>query len=147
MLAAGDSVVHLPTMNRRLPLHFSATYWRALSGVLLLVYLVRAVIPAGYMPAHFLVKGGSLPGMTICVQGLSASTKRILALEEKRQTEPQMLDCAVGFVTSQAALSFTAAPAFISVVADLQFALWLTAVETVQLAVRGPPLGSRAPPF
>jgi hypothetical protein len=134
-------------MDRRLPLHSFATYWRAWSGVLLLVLLLRAMIPAGYMPAHSPVKNGSLPGITFCVQGLSASAIKFFTLEDKRQTEPQILDCAVGLSLSQAALSFTATLAFISVAADEQLAVWPMAIDIMQLAVRGPPVGSRAPPL
>ncbi len=132
-------------MSRRLPLPCFATYWRTLSGALLLVFLLRATIPVGYMPAHTSGPAG-LPGMTFCVQGVSAGAIKNLAFEDKRQAEPAVLDCAVGLLISQAALPLTAAALFIPVAADVRPAFRLMAVYIMQLAVRGPPLGPRAPP-
>lgn len=121
------------------------TYWRAFSGVLLLVFLLRAMIAVGYMPGAAHQSGGL--GMTLCVKGLPASAVKLLALEHPQDhTEPQMPDCAFGVAVSQAALPFTAT-AFIATVSDLPRPIaWRVAIHAFQLVVRGPPLGSRAPP-
>lgn len=123
----------------------SGTRWRAFSGLLLLVFLLRAMIAVGYMPGIASPSGGL--SMTLCVKGLPTSVVKLLALEHPQDhAEPQMLDCAFGFAVSQAALPFTAT-ALITIVSNLtQPIAWRVAIHAFQLVVRGPPLGSRAPP-
>ncbi|NYT64088.1 hypothetical protein H0A66_17360 [Alcaligenaceae bacterium] len=121
------------------------TRWRAFSGALLLVFLLRAMIAVGYMPSAA-PQSGRL-GMTLCVNGLSASVVKLLALEHPQDhAEPQMPDCVFGWAVSQTALSFSTI-AFIAVTfSRARPTAWRVAIHAFQLVVRGPPLGSRAPP-
>ncbi|MGP1614648.1 MAG: hypothetical protein ACTS5Y_06270 [Pollutimonas bauzanensis] len=133
-------------MNRRMLLRLFGTRWRILSGALMLAFLLRAMIPAGYMPAQSYAAPGP-SGLTFCVKGLPASIANILAGDKSPipATTP-MPDCVFGIVAGQAVLPF-APIAFIVAASDpLRPAIWRVAIHAFQLAVRGPPLGSRAPP-
>lgn len=130
-------------MNRRILFSLLGSRWRTLTGVLLLVFLLRAMIPVGYMPAS--VQPGKL-GMTLCITGLSANVVKILALDTSH-AEPQMLDCAFGSAISQAASLFIGTVLFVIAAFDNARPItWRVAIHAFQLVVRGPPLGSRAPP-
>lgn len=139
-------VVHFLAMNTRMQLLLLGTRWRTFSGVLLLVFLLRAIIPVGYMPDAS-AQPGRL-GMTLCIKGLSANVIKILDLDKSHaHAEPQMLDCAFGSAVGQAALPFAGAVLFVTAASDnVRPITWRVAIHAFQLAVRGPPLGSRAPP-
>jgi len=124
---------------------FSTIGWRRLAAAVLLAFLFKAVIPAGYMP----VAGGAsgLPAMTLCVSGLPAGVVKTLALDRADvSAEPQALHCAFASLAGQSALLHTA-------MATLQGVLhaihpqpsWPLRADFPSL-VRGPPLGARAPP-
>ena len=132
-------------MDRRILFSLLGTRWRTLTGVLLLVFLLRAMIPVGYMPAS--VQSGKL-GMTLCITGLSANVVKILDLDKSQaHAEPQALDCAFGSAIGQTALLFFGTVLFIIAAFDNARPIaWRVAIHAFQLVVRGPPLGSRAPP-
>lgn len=123
----------------------SGTRLRAFSGVLLLVFLLRAMIAVGYMPGTAPVSGG--PSMTFCVTGLSANVVKLLALEYPQDhAEPQMPDCAFGCAIGLALLPFAAMAIVFPLFSTPRPIAWRVAIHAFQLVVRGPPLGSRAPP-
>lgn len=133
-------------MNRHARFPASAVYWHVLAYVLLAAMVARAFIPIGYMPAP--PSGQSfMPGMTLCVKTLSASVVKVLALDTSdSHNEPSSPDCAFGASLAQTIVGPSALP-FMGV-----FVLVTTAVfgalapAYLRFSVRGPPLGSRAPP-
>jgi hypothetical protein len=133
-------------MNRQLRQRFLAMRLRTLTGVLLFVFLLRALIPSGYMPAN--VAGGVMAlNMTLCVTGLPAGVMKTLSLEAAGTTpEPQPMVCAFAATISQAVLLLAAAVMAIAIFMIVSSAAlpWTRVIST--RLVRGPPLGSRAPP-
>lgn len=132
-------------MDRPLRIFSSGTRWRAFSGVLLLVFLLRAVIPSGYMPAQANGQADIL-GMTFCIAGLPASVN---AISRKPDTPPgaPMPNCVFSATASQAVLPL-AAPALMPAVFYLVHAIFIMPAALAPAhVVRGPPLGSRAPPY
>lgn len=124
----------------------SGAAWRAFSSVLLLVFLLRAAIPAGFMPARGDGQGG-MPGMTFCIAGLPAGVAQSpTSGKSETPAEPQALHCIFSVVTSQGAL-LLAAPSLMPAIVYLVRAI---STKPAALAkegkVRGPPLGARAPP-
>jgi hypothetical protein len=86
----------------------SGTAWRAFSSVLLLVFLLRAAIPAGFMPARGDGQGG-MPGMTFCIAGLPAGVSQSpTSGKSETPAEPQALHCIFSVATSQGALLLAA---------------------------------------
>ncbi|NYT79915.1 hypothetical protein H0A70_00145 [Alcaligenaceae bacterium] len=115
---------------------------------LLLVFLLRALVPAGYMPV--LLFAGHSPALTVtlCVKGLPDRVIETLSLDTHHgHAEPQELDCAFGSAIGHA---YTPPPAAIPplppAVASALLAVDLTASAEPR-RMPGPPLGSRAPPF
>lgn len=131
-------------MNRQRRQQYFAMHLHSLSGVLLLVFLLRALIPAGYMPTP--ARAGAL-AMTLCITGLPASVMKTLALDPAGATsEPQALECAFAAAVSQAALLLAALAVAIAMFMVLRPAAFLWERLIAARLVRGPPLGSRAPP-
>ncbi|MFW7341529.1 hypothetical protein V0R37_08275 [Pollutimonas sp. H1-120] len=125
----------------------SGARWRAFSGVLLLVFLLRAVIPSGFMPAQANGQAG-IPGMTFCIAGLPAGVaQNAVPRKSNAPTEAPILHCVFSAAASQAVLPL-AAPALTPAVFYLAYAIFIMPAAMVQAhIVRGPPLGSRAPPY
>ncbi|HWK71031.1 MAG TPA: hypothetical protein VNS29_09365 [Burkholderiaceae bacterium] len=124
----------------------SGTRWRAFSGVLLIMFLLRALIPAGFMPAPASSQAG-IPGLTYCISGLPGSAAQSPASRKPgADTEPQISHCIFSIATGQAAMLLAAlmlAPAIFYLVRAVFTG---TARNARAHIVRGPPLGSRAPP-
>lgn len=134
-------------MSRRIHLPFLSFCPRTLPWVLLCVSLLRAMIPAGYMPAPAAAQPGTL-SMTLCIRGLPAGIVKKLALEQSpSQAESHMLDCAFGFVASQSVLPVAVISFIAEVLASAQPVERRAAIRAFHWTVRGPPLGSRAPPI
>lgn len=132
-------------MDRPLRIFSSGTRWRAFSGVLLLVFLLRAVIPSGFMPAQANGQAGIL-GMTFCIAGLPASVNAISRNPDTPSGTP-MPTCVFSATASQAVLPH-APPALTPAVFYLVHAIFIMPAALVPAhVVRGPPLGSRAPPY
>jgi hypothetical protein len=133
-------------MNRHARFPASAVYWHVFAYVLLVAMVARAFIPIGYMPT----RGSSqsfMPGMTLCVKTLSASVVKVLALDTSgSHNEPLSPDCAFSASLAQAMVGSSALP-FVSVIVLATIAAfpgW--SPDYLHFSVRGPPLGSRAPP-
>lgn len=136
-------------MNRLIDPLATNVRMRTFTWVLGLVFLLRALIPSGYMPD---VKPGasSVFSLSLCITGLSQATVRVLALDPTptpTQTEHPVYHCAftlasndppplVAFNSYQPLL--LAAGIAVFPVPDPAMVSWL---------VTGPPLGSRAPPL
>lgn len=133
-------------MNRFVRPLVTDTYKRAFSVALLLVFLVRALIPMGYMPAF---NQGQHPtfALSFCVTGLTAATVQALALDtDQGQTEHPTHHCAFS-----SALGNSGPPTVPIIFSPFALFSGLTLpvlrdVATLIWLVRGPPLGSRAPP-
>ncbi len=133
-------------MNRFVRPLVTDTYQRAFSVALLLVFLARALIPMGYMPA---LKQGQHPtfALSFCVTGLSAATVQALALDTGQgQAEHPTHHCAFSSALGNSGppsdpIAFSPFALFsgltLPVIRDVAASIWL---------VRGPPLGARAPP-
>ncbi|PLC50297.1 hypothetical protein CR159_07485 [Pollutimonas subterranea] len=123
------------------------THWRIFAGVLLLAFVLRAMIAVGYMPTPASAEGGRF-GMTLCVQGLSASALKILALDDTPvSVEPQALDCAFGAAIAPAVLPLSPDVSIAAPLNDIYVAIWRGAAPAFAQAWRGPPLGARGPPL
>jgi len=114
---------------------------------LLCAFLLRAVIPAGYMPSQGADSDkAGLAGMTLCVSGLPLPVVTALGLlGQDDHAEPLMLHCAFGSVSSQAFLLF----AVLGLILVLGYSSWLPrrVVDAgSEPMIHGPPVGSRAPP-
>ncbi len=124
---------------------FSTISWRRLAAAVLLAFLFKAMIPAGYMPVAAGPAGA--PAMTLCISGLPAGVIKTLALNHADPSaEPQPLHCVFASLAGQAALPHAAMAAL----AQLFYAMhpqpaWPSSFDFPAL-VRGPPLGARAPP-
>lgn len=113
--------------------------------MLLLAFMLRAMIAAGYMPAS--AAPGDL-GMTMCIHGLSAGTLKVLALHDTPiSAEPRALDCAFGAVVVQPVLPVFAGLALAAVLTDVHQALWRAMAPAFTQPWQGPPLGARGPPL
>ncbi|MEB2401329.1 MAG: hypothetical protein OZ927_17475 [Alcaligenaceae bacterium] len=116
---------------------------------LLLAFLLRALVPAGYMPV-FLFAGHAAPALTVtlCVKGLPGSVIETLALDTQHgHAEPQDLDCAFGSAVGHAYTPPPAAAAFLLPDLVSEAPPPAPAGEAGSRRTPGPPLGSRAPPF
>jgi len=122
------------------------THWRIFAGVLLLAFVLRAMIAVGYMPTP--ASEGGRFGMTLCVQGLSASALKILALDDTPvSVEPQALDCAFRAAIAQAVLPLSPGVSIAALLNDIHLAIWRAAAPAFARVWRGPPLGARGPPL
>jgi hypothetical protein len=133
-------------MDRPMRIFSPGTAWRALSSALLLAFLLRAVIPAGFMPAQANGQAG-FAGMTFCIAGLPAAAAQSAAPgKSDTPAEPQALHCIFNVATSQGAL-LLAPPALIPAVIYLVRTVSIRpAAVADESKVKGPPLGARAPP-
>lgn len=120
---------------------------RTFTWVLGLVFLLRALIPSGYMPD---VKSGasSVFSLSLCITGLSQATVRVLALDPTpTQTEHPVYHCAFTMASSDPPplVVFTSYQPLLRAAGIALFPVQDTAM--VSWLVTGPPLGSRAPPL
>lgn len=112
--------------------------------LILLAFLLRALIPAGYMPGH----GQGALGMTLCVSGLPTTVIQALSLDTSgAHDEPPMLLCAFGASVSPLAMLMGALVLMVMLVLAQWIVPWRAVVQFCVQAVRGPPVGSRAPPI
>lgn len=115
-----------------------------LTRLILLAFLLRALIPAGYMPGN----GQGAAGMTLCASGLPTAVVQALSLDTSgAHDEHHVLPCAFGVSASQVALLMGA----LALLVMLALAHWVTPWRAIYHvfvhAVHGPPVGSRAPPI
>lgn len=125
-----------------------ALQYQALRGLLLLMFMLRAAIPAGYMPVHAPDRPGAL-SMSLCVSGLSTTVIQLLALDHGNGHTPQPheLDCVFGAVAGPGDILVGGpAPAYILALVVRYLMVWAPAPVVFAADVRGPPLGPRAPP-
>lgn len=133
-------------MGRPSIFRFCSTSQRGFLAVFLLVFMVRAMIPAGYMPVaqHERFSGFAL---SLCITGLSPAAIQTLSLDDGAAlTEHPEHSCVFGSVLGSGGPPTEPQ--------DLQWPMAMVAVAVAmpQVAalpawvVRGPPLGSRAPP-
>lgn len=134
-------------MNRRTQTLLSPCCWRTLSGLLLLAFLLRAFIPVGYMPLHAAGQAGGL-SITLCITGLSQTVLKALALDQSHQqgTDSYLGECAFGTAASSPALPFAPTLFWLPIFSGIPAYIALAAADQAPMVVRGPPLGSRAPP-
>ncbi|HUH58767.1 MAG TPA: hypothetical protein VL001_01685 [Candidimonas sp.] len=134
-------------MNRHARFPASTVYWHVFAYVLLAAMVARAFIPSGYMPAA--ASGQSfLPGMTLCVKTLAPSVVKVLALDTSgSHNEPQSPDCAFSASFAQTLVGPSTLPlvGIIVLATHAAFRAWMPNHRHL-VSVRGPPLGSRAPP-
>jgi hypothetical protein len=115
---------------------------------LLAVFLLRAMVPPGYMPV--LLQAGHAPALsvTLCVKGLPDSVAKSLLVESHPDTvEPQDLSCTFGSALGHV---FLLAPIVSSLLLEEPAKTVSPASGFIRpggARIAGPPLGSRAPPF
>ncbi|NYT43841.1 hypothetical protein H0A64_03245 [Alcaligenaceae bacterium] len=133
-------------MSRHRNKSFSAGARRSFAMVLMLLFLLRAFIPMGYMPAHA-AGSGALLTMTLCVKGLPSGVIKTLALDgSNQQAEPPALQCAFGAATDQSILLLAAMGLVIALFYVAGRLLLRRAPPGLRYVLLGPPIGSRAPP-
>lgn len=121
-----------------------AVHVNHLARLILLAFLLRALIPAGYMPGH----GQGAPGMTLCVSGLPATVIQALSLDASdAHDEPPMLLCAFGASVGHLAMLVGALALVVMLLLTHWATSWRVMAQLCVQAVRGPPVGSRAPPI
>lgn len=134
-------------MNRLIAPLATDIRMRTFSLVLGLVFLLRALIPIGYMPD---IKSGasSAFSLSLCITGLSAATVRALDLDPTpSQSEHPVYHCAFTAASSDPpplVIFHSYPPLPLTVVAAL-FLHQDSAI--ISWIIAGPPLGSRAPPL
>ncbi|NYT75396.1 hypothetical protein H0A71_00135 [Alcaligenaceae bacterium] len=115
-----------------------------LARLILLAFLLRALIPLGYMPGQ----GQGAPSMTLCVSGLPTTVIQALSLDTSgAHNEPPMLLCAFGASISPIAMLMGALVLMVLLVLAQWATPWRAMAQRRAPAVRGPPVGSRAPPI
>lgn len=132
----------------RYPYAWMSKRWQMGLKALLLAFLLRAMVPVGYMPVFFFAGHAPALTITLCVKGLPDHVVQTLSLDtHDHHAEPQQLDCAFGAATAHAhapppsAVSLPAqAPAFV-------VPLSRAAHAAHPRRSTGPPLGPRAPPL
>jgi hypothetical protein len=134
----------------RQTLYTSRAYrWRALTGLLLLVFVVRAMVAVGYMPAHSASRVAGA-AMTLCLSGLSDVTVGLLELHDgdiRESPGAHAMQCAFGSAASLAqVIPAMALPAAAIAHGGIQQLFWRTNADTYWPELHGPPLGPRAPP-
>ena len=145
MVNEAAAIVHFVTMDGGMHDRFPTISRRRLAAAVLLAFLFKAMIPAGYMPVA--VGAAGMPAMTLCISGLPPGVIKTLALDDADPSaEPQPLHCVFASLAGQAALPHAA----LAALPHFFYAMhpqpaWPSSFDFPSL-VRGPPLGARAPP-
>jgi hypothetical protein len=157
LLISRDSMARARLADRILPMSMSRRFphprsaWRCLLGLAMLAFVLRALVPAGFMPG--MVAGHSGPLVLMLCNAAGEETSMALdfrdlvgdkdhgAGDERMSSQ----DCPYGMVAAQAMLP----------TADMVLQVASVTVSTLPVAfyfgpwpisAQGPPLGSRAPP-
>lgn len=136
--------------------HHYANSWRAYGALylLLLALVVRGLIPVGYMPDTGALRDGRIL-ITLCItsgNGTSTIPEMLADLLADGTSHPEDVlagnDCPFSLLSHQA-LDVLVLPRLQALLVASFSALTRTFDNTVLpvLGARGPPLGSRAPPF
>ncbi|MGE4370668.1 MAG: hypothetical protein AB7E12_13420 [Burkholderiaceae bacterium] len=133
-------------MNTPRPVSLCTLIRAAFVLVVALAWLLRSLVPAGYMPANNdTLSQGVFANLTVCSQGLQWAPHPSPQAPDFPDTKT--LHCAPGSVFGQAALSFPSPPGVVVALGGWFY----VAAGSIRAAVQpslccGPPVGSRAPP-
>jgi hypothetical protein len=136
----------LPAMSRRNEISRTDPVLRFAAGTLIFVFLLRALIPAGFMPDAKAAGEGRFE-LVICT---SAGERLVQGIDLDASGDKPATwsgaDCPYHHSLSQAFTAPALAPVPVEFAAGAARAPLLAATELLPPAL-GPPLGQRAPPF
>lgn len=133
-------------MGRSKPRH-SPCHLRLMTLLLVMAVVVRALIPAGFMPNAD--HNGQGPALTMCVVGLSAPTVIYLDLglpASDSHSDHPVLDCALGGALSLQSLQANTPTLALMVLFISALLVWTASPPIRRSRLVGAFLGARGPP-